>query len=50
MPELAALYLQGRLRLDELITHEVRLDEVESGFGALRDGSALRVVLDLDQG
>jgi alcohol dehydrogenase len=37
----------GRLPLDRLVTHRLRLAEVQRGFELMRDGSAVRVVLDL---
>jgi alcohol dehydrogenase len=46
-PALLRLYRRGRLPLDRLISHRLRLDELEQGFELLRSGTALRVVLDL---
>jgi S-(hydroxymethyl)glutathione dehydrogenase/alcohol dehydrogenase len=45
IPELTALYLQGRLRLDEMITHTYALDDINNGFVTLSSGEALRVVI-----
>lgn len=45
VPELASLYLQGRLQLDEMITHEVDLEHINHGFELLISGEARRVVL-----
>ena len=42
------LYRRGRLPLDQLVTHRLRLDEVAHAFELLRSGDAVRVVLDLD--
>lgn len=47
IPELAALYRQGRLRLDEMITHRVPLAAINDGFDLLARGGALRVVMDM---
>jgi Zn-dependent alcohol dehydrogenase len=41
------LYRRGVLPLDRLISHRLRLEELEHGFELLRSGTALRVVLDL---
>jgi len=41
------LYRRGRLPLDRLVSHRLRLDDVERAFELLRSGEALRVVLDL---
>src|SRR5205085_12534277 len=37
-PLLARAYLDGRLKLDELITHRLAWDEVHAGFAALQAG------------
>jgi S-(hydroxymethyl)glutathione dehydrogenase/alcohol dehydrogenase len=41
-PNLARLYLDGRLRLDELITARYDVSEVDAAFDALRDGEQAR--------
>ncbi|WP_231123986.1 Zn-dependent alcohol dehydrogenase [Nocardioides sambongensis] len=50
IPQLAALYQQGRLQLDEMISHRVPFEELSTGFDRLADGSALRVVADMPLG
>jgi Zn-dependent alcohol dehydrogenase len=40
-------YRRGRLPLDDLISHRLPLDEIETAFDLLRSGSSLRTVLDL---
>jgi S-(hydroxymethyl)glutathione dehydrogenase / alcohol dehydrogenase len=47
-PWLAQLYLDGRLKLDELITRRLRLDEINDGFDAMRRGEVIRAVLQFD--
>jgi len=47
IPEFAALYEQGRLMLDEMITHRVPLAAINEGFEVLSAGGALRVVMDM---
>jgi S-(hydroxymethyl)glutathione dehydrogenase/alcohol dehydrogenase len=44
-PLLARAYLDGRLFLDELITRHIVLDEINSGFAALKAGEAIRSVV-----
>jgi S-(hydroxymethyl)glutathione dehydrogenase / alcohol dehydrogenase len=44
-PMLVQAYLDGRLMLDELITQRIRLDAINQGFCALRDGKAIRSVV-----
>jgi len=44
-PMLARAYLDGRLKLDELITRRIGLDEINDGFAALKAGAAIRSVI-----
>jgi len=44
-PSLATAYLDGRLKLDEMITGRISLDEINDGFDALRAGEAIRTVI-----
>lgn len=46
-PWLANLYLDGRLMLDELITMRLTLDEINTGFDAMRRNEVLRAVVQL---
>jgi S-(hydroxymethyl)glutathione dehydrogenase/alcohol dehydrogenase len=48
-PLILDLHRQGRLPLDKLISHRVRLDQVNEAFALMREGSARRVLLDLRQ-
>lgn len=41
----AELYLQGRFELDELVSKEISLDEIDEGYRALKDPSINRVVV-----
>lgn len=47
-PRLLDLYRAGRLRLDELITHRYRLEEVNEAFRALAAGEVARAILVFD--
>jgi S-(hydroxymethyl)glutathione dehydrogenase / alcohol dehydrogenase len=44
-PLLAQAYLDGRLKLDELITGRISLDDINRGFDDLRAGKAIRTVI-----
>ncbi|HEY9212477.1 MAG TPA: Zn-dependent alcohol dehydrogenase [Ancylobacter sp.] len=44
-PLLAQAYLDGRLKLDELITRRIALEEINAGFDALKRGEAIRSVV-----
>ncbi|WP_129840937.1 zinc-binding dehydrogenase [Streptomyces sp. RFCAC02] len=45
IPFYAAMYLQGRMNLDDLVSREIRLDGIDAGYEALKDGSTARVVI-----
>jgi S-(hydroxymethyl)glutathione dehydrogenase/alcohol dehydrogenase len=44
-PMLAQAYLDGRLKLDELITRRIMLDDINDGFDQLRAGKTIRTVI-----
>ena len=46
-PQALALYRSGRLPLDQLVSHRLPLDEVETAFELMTGGEARRVVLEL---
>ena len=46
MPRLIELYLQGRLHLDDWISDKIRLDEINDGFKAMKEGRAIRSLID----
>ena len=46
-PRTLALYREGRLPLDRLVSHRLPLGEVGRGFELMQSGDALRVVLEL---
>jgi S-(hydroxymethyl)glutathione dehydrogenase/alcohol dehydrogenase len=45
IPKLLDLYRAGQLKLDELITNRYKLDEVNVGYQAMRDGTNIRGVI-----
>jgi alcohol dehydrogenase len=45
LPRYIALYHQGRLPIDRLMTDRIKLDEVNAGFERLRRGDAVRQVI-----
>lgn len=47
-PWLAREYLNGRLLLDDLITHRIGLEEINDGFAALARGEGIRTVILFD--
>src|SRR5207253_11217920 len=44
-PRLVDLYLDGRLKIDQLISRTYKLDEINEGFTALRSGQVARGVV-----
>jgi S-(hydroxymethyl)glutathione dehydrogenase/alcohol dehydrogenase len=45
IPMLANLYLQGRLKLDELVTARITLDDINAGFATMRRATEARSVI-----
>jgi S-(hydroxymethyl)glutathione dehydrogenase/alcohol dehydrogenase len=45
MPHYIDLYLQGRLKLDEMITRRGHLEDVNDAFRAMKAGEVARTVL-----
>jgi NDMA-dependent alcohol dehydrogenase len=45
IPELLMMYRNGRLKLDELITKEYTLDQINEGYQDMRDGKNIRGVI-----
>ena len=45
MPRYVDFYLQGRLKLDELVTQRLRLDQVNKGFTDMKEGAVARSVI-----
>jgi S-(hydroxymethyl)glutathione dehydrogenase/alcohol dehydrogenase len=42
VPRLLELYNTGQLKLDELITREYRLEEINQGYDDMREGRNIR--------
>ena len=45
VPKLVALYQDGRLKLDELVTKQYPLEEINEAISAVKRGEALRNVI-----
>jgi S-(hydroxymethyl)glutathione dehydrogenase/alcohol dehydrogenase len=48
MPRYIDLYMDGRLKLDELVSQRIALDDVNEGFEAMKAGSVARSVILFD--
>ena len=45
---LARAYLDGELKLDEMISRRIKLEEINEGFAALKRGETIRTVITFD--
>ncbi len=45
LPRFIALYKAGRLPIDKLVTHRIKLDDINLGFDRLANGEAIRQVI-----
>lgn len=48
IPRYIDLYRAGRLPVDRLLTHQLKLDDINAGFDRLADGTAIRQVIRFD--
>jgi S-(hydroxymethyl)glutathione dehydrogenase/alcohol dehydrogenase len=48
MPKNIDFYLDGRLRLDEMISSRIKLEDVNDAFDLMRKGEAARQVIVFD--
>ena len=48
MPRLIDFYLQGRLKLDEMVSARIKLEQINEGFAALKQGGVARSVIVFD--
>ena len=48
IPRYVALYRNGRLPVDRLLSHRLRLEDINAGFDRLKSGEAIRQVLLFD--
>ena len=46
IPRLLGLYRRGKLPVDKLLSHRLKLDDVNTGFDRLSDGSAIRQIIE----
>ena len=46
MPHLIELYLQGRLHLDDWISDRIKIEEINEGFTAMKEGRTVRSLID----
>jgi len=46
MPRLLELYVQGKLKLDHMISGHIKLNEINEGFARMRQGTLVRQLID----
>jgi S-(hydroxymethyl)glutathione dehydrogenase / alcohol dehydrogenase len=46
VPRLVDWYMDGFLKIDELITHRISLEQINEGFDLMRTGKAIRTVIE----
>jgi len=49
MPRYCDMYLDGRLRLDEMVSHTLPLEEINHGYELMRSGKSARAVIDFSK-
>jgi S-(hydroxymethyl)glutathione dehydrogenase/alcohol dehydrogenase len=49
MPRLVDFYLQDRLKLQEMVSARIALEQIDEGFAALKRGGIARSVVVFDQ-
>src|SRR5271169_1872947 len=48
VPRMIALFRAGRLPVDQLLTHRLKLEEINEGFDRLREGVGVRQVIEFE--
>jgi S-(hydroxymethyl)glutathione dehydrogenase/alcohol dehydrogenase len=46
VPKIVDWYMDGKLRIDELITHKLKLEQINEGFELMRRGESIRSVVE----
>ncbi|MGE0742000.1 MAG: alcohol dehydrogenase catalytic domain-containing protein [Hyphomonadaceae bacterium] len=46
LPDLVDWYVEGKLKLDELISHRMPLEQINEGYDLVRRGTALRAIVE----
>jgi S-(hydroxymethyl)glutathione dehydrogenase/alcohol dehydrogenase len=45
VPKIVDWYMDGKLNIDDLITHKLSLDEINKGFDLMKSGESIRSVV-----
>ena len=46
VPKIVDWYMDGKLNIDDLITHKLRLDQINEGFDLMKRGESIRSVVE----
>jgi S-(hydroxymethyl)glutathione dehydrogenase / alcohol dehydrogenase len=45
VPKIVDWYMDGRIKIDELITHRLKLEDINRGFELMKSGESIRSVV-----
>jgi S-(hydroxymethyl)glutathione dehydrogenase/alcohol dehydrogenase len=45
VPKIVDWYMDGRIKIDELITHRLKLEDINRGFDLMKSGESIRSVV-----
>ena len=48
MPQIVDWYMEGKINIDDLITHTFSLDEISQGFDVMHRGESIRSIVVYD--
>jgi S-(hydroxymethyl)glutathione dehydrogenase/alcohol dehydrogenase len=48
VPRIVDWYMEGKINIDDLITHTMGLDEINTAFDLMHEGSSIRSVVTFD--
>jgi S-(hydroxymethyl)glutathione dehydrogenase/alcohol dehydrogenase len=46
VPKIVDMYMEGRIDIDSLITHKLKLDDINKGFDLMHAGESIRAVVE----
>jgi S-(hydroxymethyl)glutathione dehydrogenase/alcohol dehydrogenase len=50
MPRLLEMYVQGKLKLDHMISGHIKLNAINEGFAQMKQGTLVRQLIDFSAG
>jgi S-(hydroxymethyl)glutathione dehydrogenase/alcohol dehydrogenase len=45
VPKIVDWYMEGKINIDDLVTHQVKLDEINQAFDLMHRGESIRTVV-----